>query len=90
MPNDKEVKKLVAIFLIGLAGISVSYWLYLNSSYVNTFPRAPQASVGRIVPLNVHGTVVYLTEREDSRLTWLFVGSIVCAACGGALWKKAS
>lgn len=87
---DKKVKKIVAGFLLGLALMLASYWLYLHSYYVSTFPKETQAAVGRIVPLNVHGTVVYLTEQEDSGLTWLFVAAMACGIGGGLLWKQAS
>jgi hypothetical protein len=90
MQINNKVKKIVAGGLLGLAFVLASYWLYLYSYYVNTFPKVSQIAVGRIVPLKVHGTVVYLTERESSELRWLFVGAMACGICGGALWKKAS
>jgi len=90
MSINNKVKKIVAGTLIGLTCVLMSYWLYLQGHYVNTYPKTPQVSVGSIVPLNVHGTIVYLTEREDSELSWVFIGAMACGICGGALWKRAS
>ena len=76
------------LFLLAL--IQGVYWLYLERHYVSTYPKAPQVAVGRTVPLNVHGTVIYLTEQEDLALTRLWVGLSICSVCGGLLWKHSS
>jgi hypothetical protein len=90
MQINNKGKKIIAGGLLGMAFVLAAFWLYLHSYYVNSFPKVPQIALGRIVPLNVHGTIVYLTERESSELTWLSVGAMACGICGGALWKKAS
>ncbi len=86
----KKYKKFSGGLLIGVACFLGTFWLYLQSYYANEYPRTPNISIGRVVPLNVHGTVVYLTETEQSTLTWVFLGAMVCGVCGGALWKQAS
>jgi len=34
-----------------------------------TLPEKLQPEVGRVYPLNVHGSIVYLTKQEDIKLT---------------------
>ncbi len=85
-----KIRRISAGFLICVACLLGAYWLYLQSYYANEYPRMPNVSIGRIVPLNVHGTIVYLTEKEQSTLTWVFWGAMACAVCGGALWEQAS
>ena len=90
MANRTRIEKTLAGTLIAAAIALATYWLFLHNFYANTLPRTPQVAVSRVVPLNVHGTIVYLTDEESSGLTWLFVGALAFGACGGALWKRAS
>jgi IS4 transposase len=53
-----KYRRFFAVFLICVACLMDTYWLYLQSYYANEYPRTPNVSIGRIVPLNVHGTVV--------------------------------
>lgn len=85
-----KFRKITAGFLICVACLLGTYWLYLQSYYANEYPRTPNVSIGKIVPLNVHGTIVYLTKKEQSTLTWVFLGAMACGVCGGALWRQAS
>jgi hypothetical protein len=36
--------------------------VFLHSHHADTRPEKPEPKTGRIFPLNVHGTVVYLTN----------------------------
>lgn len=51
--------------------------VYLNYHYIQTRPSVPQPEYGRTYALNVHGTVVYLTQDEEVQLNWLFRGMMV-------------
>lgn len=88
MFSNAKTKKIVGRLFVGLACVLMLSALYLESYFVNTLSRAPQVSVGRTVPHNVHGTVVYLTEWENSEFRWLFYGAMTCAVCGGLLLNK--
>ena len=59
-----------------LAFLALAIWfsnVYMWFEYDRTRPVLPDASVGRVYPLNSHGHVVYLTQYENSRLTRLTV-----------------
>ena len=46
-------------------------WFSLWDHYVRTRPREMQIALGRVIPLHSHGVVVYLTEDERRRLSFL-------------------
>lgn len=48
----------------------------ISTQYLETLPRDPIPVEMRMIPRNIHGTVVYQTEQEDTRLT-LFEDSSV-------------
>jgi hypothetical protein len=59
---------LALVFLLpGLAGLVVS--AVISTSYLDTLPRSPAPEALRTVPRNIHGTLVYQTEKEDRRLS---------------------
>ncbi|HEY3707562.1 MAG TPA: hypothetical protein VGL22_21045 [Terracidiphilus sp.] len=53
--------------LPGLAGLLFS--AMVSTHYLDTLPRLPVPAEMRMVPRNIHGTVVYQTEQEDRMLT---------------------
>src|SRR6266702_3745069 len=59
-----------------------------GTQHVDTRPHKPQSNSGQIYPLNVHGTVVYLTKGEDFAATWVFYGGLFCGIIGGAMWRS--
>ncbi len=69
--------------LIGLAGIlwTGSVWY----KYQGTLPREPDASAGRIYPLNVHGIVVYQTRKERDWLNEIQYWSFVIFGAGALI-----
>lgn len=87
-PKHRHRLVIASAKLLLVLGVTLmAYSFYLHSYYANNYPRSPQVTTCRTVPLNVHGTVVYLTEQESSRLTWIFLGAMVCGLCGGAILK---
>jgi len=56
----------LAFLLPGLAGLVIS--AMLSTHYLETMPRMPAPQELRMTPRNIHGTVVYQTAEEDSRL----------------------
>lgn len=90
---DVTLKKIPVRKMLGSAFLLLSFgfaliWLHLNTVYVNTLPTKPQPDVGRSHPLNVHGTVVYLTDDEQ---LWLFTfqyGAPVIAILAGLLLRS--
>jgi hypothetical protein len=59
----------LAFLLPGLAGLVIS--ALVSTSYLNRLPRTPAADQLRVVPRNIHGTVVYQTRKEERRLSIL-------------------
>ena len=78
-------KNFLAFLLAALWISALLFRVYLINEYGRTLPKEPQPSIGRIIKLNNHGTVVFLTRDEDSRLTWLFTGGMACGICAGVL-----
>jgi hypothetical protein len=56
-------------------------WFSLWDHYVSTRPREMQSASGRVIPLHSHGVVVYLTEDERKRLTFLNHTTETLAVC---------
>jgi hypothetical protein len=68
-----NIKKLVGIVIMIVAFASLISSVYLAYHYAYTRPEHPQPDVERTYPLNIYGTVVYLTKQEDSQLNWLLL-----------------
>ena len=68
--NNKFLNKLIASSIIVIIIICLGTTVFLQYDYMYSRPRVPQPENGRIYSLNVHGTIVYLTQQEDSRLEW--------------------
>jgi hypothetical protein len=49
----------------------------LYAYYGKTRPTGPQPSLGRTVPLNNHGAIVFLTAGENDLLTAAFFGQLL-------------
>ncbi len=64
--------------------------VYLHRHLADMCPRQPDPYVGRIYPLNVHGTTVYMTKVEDAAIAWIFNGGLLSGIVGGALWRSAN
>jgi hypothetical protein len=75
-------KKIIAVFIGILIFLCLGFWTYLNYHYAYTLPGQPEPSIGRIYPLNVHGTIVYLTKREYSEINYLSWGMTVFIIIG--------
>lgn len=83
-----KVKRLSSVILISSMWILFGVWLYIENLYITTRPHVPSPSEGRNYPLNVHGTIVYLTKSEDSVVQGLFFGALGCGVIGGLLWRR--
>ena len=60
--------------LLGIMALAISlFHAYLWYQYDGTRPLRPDASSGRLYPLNTHGHVVYLNKQEDAKLTRLTI-----------------
>ena len=64
----------LAFLLPGLAGLVIS--AVFSTSYLDTLPRSPAADEMRVVPRNIHGTLVYQTKEEDRRLNIMEYSSV--------------
>ncbi len=81
MPVNKL--KWLELLAAALALATLAAALALTIHLVRTLPRAPEPTVGRVIPLNEHGTFVYLTAAENLLHKGLFVASAVLF--GGAV-----
>ena len=79
------MKRLIGWILVGLALIGAMTYLALTDYYANALPRSAQAGQGATVPMNYHGTIVYLTNGQATLLFLLQTGWIVTAVIGGLL-----
>jgi hypothetical protein len=78
------LRLLSLIFLLpGLGGLVVS--AVISTSYLDTLPRTPAADEMRVVPRNIHGTIVYQTEQEDRRLSLMEDSSVGVFVVGLAM-----
>jgi hypothetical protein len=72
------------LFLLpGLGGLVVS--AVISTSYLDTLPRTPVVEEMRVVPRNIHGTVIYQTKEEDRRLSVVEDSSVGVFVVGLAL-----
>jgi len=79
------MRKVLAICLLWAMPVLLVLSVYLHKEYADTRPLQPRPEEGRVYPLNVHGTVVYLTKIEDIASTWLLPSGMICALIGAAL-----
>jgi hypothetical protein len=66
--------KILQRILVCSAVVNGILWMH----YYDTRPRSADMSVGRTIPLNTHGIVVYLTNSEHFRLQALMGASGGC------------
>jgi len=86
----RKYKKVIAIVIVTVVFVSLGLYVYLNYHYAYTRSGVPQADIQRTYPLNVHGTIVYLTEQEDSQLKWIYrtmMASIIIAILYSYFYK---
>jgi hypothetical protein len=77
--------KVIGIFLV-VAGIGSGLGsVLLVNHYAQNRPRMPAPSAGRIISLNIHGTIVFLDRSEDALLNGLGLFAAIGGACGGLL-----
>ena len=65
MKNERlsTLKFFALLFLLpGLAGLILS--AMISTNYLDVMPKQPDLAELRTVPRNIHGTVVYQTERK--------------------------
>ncbi|MGO9517739.1 MAG: hypothetical protein ACLPND_11890 [Candidatus Korobacteraceae bacterium] len=85
MNASRRVWRTVAIVLMVPA---LAVWLYTGviwNRYLNTLPRVPDPTTGRVYPLNIHGVVVFQTHAEKLRLDLTDYISFGVFALGGLI-----
>jgi hypothetical protein len=70
----KALQRILVCSAVVLGVCNGILWMH----YYDTRPRAVDMSVGRTIPLNTHGIVVYLTDSEHFRLQALMGASGGC------------
>ena len=77
--GNGKYRKLGGVLAVAFGCAGLAIWLFhfcLWYQYAATRPRRPDASSGRIYPLNTHGSVAYLNKDEDARLTALTASTV--------------
>jgi hypothetical protein len=74
----KIAKLIVTLCAIGY----LASFAFGGSFYFRNLPRDPQPELGRIYPLNNHGVLLYMTEREELQQNRSFILSGVLFAVG--------
>ncbi len=78
------LKFFALLFLLpGLAGLIVS--AMISTHYLEVMPRGPVLTEERIVPREIHGTVVYQTAEENRQLDLIEYSSVAVFVVGLAL-----
>lgn len=62
----------VLVILSGLTLLCLAVSVFFSIYYSSSMPRTPDPAAGRIFPLNVHGTIVYLTKSQHLLTKWSF------------------
>jgi hypothetical protein len=85
-----NIKKWAGYTLGALGILSGFLSLYLEMQYGASRPRSPQPNAGRVIAMNDHGTLVFLTGSENGLLWALRIGGITLVASGGILeiWAR--
>lgn len=65
-----KIKKIVGVSAAVVLITAVFAWGILENTYVS-YPRSPNPQDGRIVPHEVKGIIVYITESQRDLLFWL-------------------
>lgn len=69
--------------LPGLAGLILS--ATISTHYLEVMPRGPVLVEGRIVPREIHGTLIYQTAEENRQLDLIEYSSVAVFVTGLAL-----
>lgn len=78
-------KKIIVVLMIVAVFVCLAIYVYLSYHYIYTRPQTPQPELSRVIPFNVHGSVVYLTKQEDLYVKISFWGMIALIVVTGAL-----
>lgn len=75
------LKFFALLFLLpGLAGLIVS--AMISTYYLQVMPTGPVLTQNRVVPRDIHGTVVYQTPEEDRKLNIIEYSSVAVFVVG--------
>jgi hypothetical protein len=69
---NNKLFKLLAVVSFICAVICIGVGASLQYDYGRNMPKISQPELNMTYSLNVHGTVVYLTEEQHLLLKWLF------------------
>jgi hypothetical protein len=84
------IKRIPIIVLVTMSILGWLLFLYLFSYYLSIGSPKPMPNIGRIYQLNEHGSIAYLTKKEDTTLSYLkFISPLlfVIAIILYKIWK---
>jgi hypothetical protein len=82
------VRRILGYICGAIAYAGLFLHLFLYTYYATNRPRYPEP--GRTIPLNEHGTVVYLTGEENALVWWPFDSMFLFGGLGGIFFLSAS
>ena len=77
--------RIVTVILVIIAVSCIGLLVYLSIYYMHTMPATPHIETKRVIPLNIHGSIVYLTKGQDLLLILLFWGGGCAGMSAGIL-----
>jgi hypothetical protein len=83
------IKKIFAISLIGSLPLIIIINWHVRNDYIDSRPKEPKPTEGRVYPMYKHDRVVYLTRCEDfiSSIWFIYIG-MLCGLLGFTLNKN--
>jgi hypothetical protein len=75
--------KILSYFFTLLMLALLFFGVYMNAYYGIHNPQVADVSSGRIYPINVHGTIVFLDAIENRINFWSFCGGVLAGLFAG-------
>jgi hypothetical protein len=75
MTRSTLLRRLSGALVVGAAALWLG-WVYLFFHFRNTCAGAADPTTGRVIALNSHGAVSYITAAQDTLLSSLSYGAI--------------
>src|SRR5258708_1834554 len=66
----QKIRKALLVGSAFVGAISMALYGILENTYVN-YPRVPEQASGRVVPHEVKGITVYITEHQSEVIHWI-------------------
>ena len=79
------MRRLLGFLLVVISLSAGAEYFVLVSHYARSLPQSPRSESGAVIPMDDHGTRVFLTNPQQYVLWGLQLGGIITGAFGGLL-----